>query len=181
MLLPLETGLKVQKNNFGNTVYGSHVSCLALKGQENLFWSKRNLFGFGLNFLCLSRDPLPISKVIKTFSYYWKKKRVWMKSVKSHIIAALFYCIRNNEFKVKSVSYRKINILRNSARNKWGCSQYLICSAWHCKNKIANVLVLLTHAFIFIQTRIFLFFSSLSFFFFFCDMGYTRQTLEVLK
>jgi len=68
MLLPLEMGLKVQKNNAENTVYSSHVGCLPLKGQGNLFWSKCNLFGFGLNFLCLPRDPLPISKVIKTFS-----------------------------------------------------------------------------------------------------------------
>lgn len=103
-LLPLEIGLKVQKNNFENSVYSSHVGWLALKGQGNLFWSKCNLFGFGLNFLCLPRDPLPMSKVIKTFSYCWQKKSVWMKSVKSHIIAALFYCTRNNEFKVKSVS-----------------------------------------------------------------------------
>lgn len=73
MLLPLEMGLKVQKNNVENTVYSSHVGCLALKGQWDLFWSKCNLFGFGLNFLCLPRDPLPISKLIKTFSYYWKK------------------------------------------------------------------------------------------------------------
>lgn len=81
MLFPLEMGLKVQKNNFGNTVHGSHVSCLALKGQENLFWSKCNLFGFGLNFLCLPRDTLPISKVIKTFSYYWLKKKVCLNEV----------------------------------------------------------------------------------------------------
>lgn len=101
-LFPLEMGLKVQKNNAENTVYSSHLGCLALKGQGNLFWSKCNLFGFGLNFLCLPRDSLPISKVIKTFSYYWhEKKCFWMKSVKSHIIAALFYCIRNNEFKWK--------------------------------------------------------------------------------
>lgn len=128
MLLPLEMGLKVQKNNAENTVYSSHVGCLALKGQGNLFWSKCSLFGFGLNFLCLPRDPLPISKVIKTFSYYWQKRSAFEWSLKSRIIA-LFYCIRNNEFKVKSVSYRKINILRNSARNNWVCSQYLICFA----------------------------------------------------
>lgn len=76
MFLPLEMGLKVQKNNVENTVYSSHVGCLALKGQGNLFWSKCNLFVFGLNFLCLPRDPLPISKVIKTFSCYWQKKKV---------------------------------------------------------------------------------------------------------
>lgn len=74
MLFPLELGLKVQKNNFENTVYSGHVDCLALKGQGNLFWSKCNLFSFGLNFLCLSGDPFPISKVIKTFAYYWQKK-----------------------------------------------------------------------------------------------------------
>lgn len=100
MLLPLELGLKVQKNNSENTVYSSHVDCLALKRQGNLFWSKCNLFSFGLNFLCLSRDPFPISKVIKTFAYCWQKRPVWMKSVKSRIIGPLFYCIRNNEFKV---------------------------------------------------------------------------------
>lgn len=75
MLLPLEMGLEVQKNNFENTVYSSHVGCSALKDQGSLFWSKCNLFGFGLNFLCLPRDPLPISKVIKTFSCYCQKKK----------------------------------------------------------------------------------------------------------
>lgn len=37
MLVPLEMGLKVQKNNFENTVYSSHIDCLALKGREIYF------------------------------------------------------------------------------------------------------------------------------------------------